>query len=491
METDKLIQLFESPDPANIKLAFHMMTLKSEATPLPQPLQEAAALGLETILPKPKTDDSLCEDIWNWITHFQLPVTHSDRIKDWLLYQPDKCLYHNIKEIFPLIRQYGIGNTLPDYPLERLWECTNLEFLNFQFIQLPPFPIPAKVFFPHLKDLRFYEFQAEPEFYTRILAGSPNLSKLSFIQTNLSRFPGEITQMYDLEDFDLYGNKSYLTETIRIPDEIRNLQKMKRFSCRYFRLAEFPKAVVQMPFLESLALPGTECAFQIPDEIENLTRLESVFLEGNYFEEFPEALTRLPSLQTIQIGEGIQRIPLSITNLSSLKALLLYGVEFDELPPYLADMPNLNTFWIITSRKPFSIEKLPSLTNLSITSCKLTVFPSTIVDTIQLEDLTISYNEITEIPTQFNQLVNLKHLHINNNNITRLPDELFELENLVYLSIGNNPLTEISPRFQQLKNLRVLNMTGMSLSDEGVAIVRSWIPYCQLSINDTHYPALK
>ena len=59
---------------------------------------------------------------------------------------------------------------------------------------------------------------------------------------------------------------------------------------------------------------------------------------------------------------------------------------------------------------------------------------------INLTNLNISSNKLTILPSMIRQLINLKELNISSNRLTSLPEFLGGLPNLVSLIISNNPL---------------------------------------------------
>ncbi len=499
METDKLIRLFESADSINGRVALQLMEgLEAEQVPFSEAVLKAASLSVQSLLQEERNRDDFEEDttakeeIWNWVVRFRLPLAHTPVLLNWLNTDPERCLLHDLKETFPLIKRYSIDTSLPAFPIERIFECPNLEEVSFMHITLPITSVSLADDMSHLKEMWFYHCQAEPGFYSAVLTKSPHLTNLRFDETNFSRFPHEILQMPDLEQFVFLGNETFFQEPVRIPDEIGQLHQLIEFCFSFAPLVEFPRAVTQLTNLVSLVLRSNHCPFQIPNDIENLTKLETILLDENHFDAFPEALTRISSLKTVQIGKGLKHISPAISQLHQLTHLILLGVDFEELPESLLTLEKLEALWVRGNlRLPLHTEKFARLKQLNLSSCNIGELPTRFFETIQLEELNLSYNNLVDLTGQIRALTNLKRLELNYNRITQLPDELFELSNLQYLAFSGNPLSQLPPQLTKLKNLTILDLLDTVIAEEHVDIVRSWVPKAQVWINQKYHSPLE
>jgi Leucine-rich repeat (LRR) protein len=105
---------------------------------------------------------------------------------------------------------------------------------------------------------------------------------------------------------------------------------------------------------------------------------------------------------------------------------------------------------------PDSIGNLTNLTELDLTSNRLTSIPQSIRNLTNLTELDLSNNQLTSIPEWIGNLTNLTYLSLSNNQLTSIPEWIGNLTNLTKLDLS-------TARSLILEEGRELSLTGLEM----------------------------
>jgi internalin A len=272
----------------------------------------------------------------------------------------------------------------------------------------------------------------------------------------------------------------------RLPEEIGNLQKLKRLKLNGNQLKTVPKPLSKLVNLLSLdishnqltSLPewlgqfvnlrllniGDNQVTSLPDWLAQLKKLEGLGLHSNQLTFLPDSIDQLENLYALSVfNNQLTCLPESLVKLSNLEMLFVGGNLLTFLPERLGQIVTLQEFsaWgnKLTSL-PESMKQLVNLKFLQISLNNLPSLPEWLGQLINLRHLDIAGSKLTFLPEWLGQLVNLKHLDIAYNQLTSLPEWLGQFVNLQHLNISHNKLTSLPPNLANLKNLEVIDLNN-------------------------------
>jgi hypothetical protein len=221
-----------------------------------------------------------------------------------------------------------------------------------------------------------------------------------------------LSKMIHLEDAHLR-----MFSIINVPDELRNLTRLKKLSLEFLRA--------------QTVLPTPICF---------LSNLEVFIVQRGSFSELPNEFGQLKHLKELSIPQGkLAHLPDSFGDLSSLES---------------ADLNNN-----LISQLPSSIGHLSNLKCLNVRKNQLTSLTTSIGELKDLEQLDLGGNRISELPDEFGRLTNLRILNLNDEQVSKLPYSFYRLCKLEKLDLSANDLNEILPDIKYLNNLTYLNLS--------------------------------
>ncbi|XP_032105352.1 leucine-rich repeat-containing protein 69 isoform X1 [Sapajus apella] len=198
------------------------------------------------------------------------------------------------------------------------------------------------------------------------------------------------------------------------------------------KITKMPSALGKLPGLKTLALQNNLIPKVCP-ELCNLTQLTTLNLGNNLLEEVPEEMKYLVSLKNLHLaGNRICRFaPGACDGLQNLILLNLNNNHLTQLPQ--------------------EVNRLKSLTHMSINFNQLASIPRELCFLKNLSELQLNYNELKCIPEEIKFLKKLQKLLLARNNIGVLPKELCDLKKLRILDIAGNIIRIFPSGFQDLK----------------------------------------
>lgn len=202
----------------------------------------------------------------------------------------------------------------------------------------------------------------------------------------------------------------------------------------------------------------------IPVEIKELVILKKLSIAGGIVETIPEWFQELTSLEELELTCDFRSITALPPNIKKLTLRSKELVNFPIVIEELTQLEELNieyceNFVSLTE----SIDKITSLTSLSI--CRNAIFqlPNTIGNLYNLETLALKENKLTTLPTSIGDLKNLKELYIQKNQIRDLPETIGQLSNLTILCGEVNQLSTLPNSIGNLKQLKDLDVSHNQL----------------------------
>ncbi len=251
---------------------------------------------------------------------------------------------------------------------------------------------------------------------------------------------------------------------------------------KYFKLVKKDGHVIRMVY-RNCGIP------RMPESIKNLTRLKILELDSNWFNKLPIEIFTIPnlkklishgnryyqfefgkssSLQKLQISDNIPSLPESIERLPNLINLDLSSNRLRNLPESIGRLSNLKTLELTynnLTELPSSIKNLKKLKTLDLRNNDFTTLPESIGQLTSLLKLIISDNELTSLPENISDCNLLKIITARRNKLSTVPASLGNLENLRDLDLSINPIKTFPEELAQLKNLKIINLSNCKLKE--------------------------
>jgi Leucine-rich repeat (LRR) protein len=162
----------------------------------------------------------------------------------------------------------------------------------------------------------------------------------------------------------------------------------------------------------------------------------------------------------------LSKIPKSIFLVTNIKRLHLYHNLMPDIPPrlcvHLTNLTELNMSSNRISSIPPEIKNLTRLAELLQNQNNISCIPAVIGYLTNLTTLNLQWNLLFEIPPSIGNLLRLRHLLLGSNSIHSIPEEMGDLTNLTNLRIGCSPKFAIPSHIGRLSSLELLDMTCSS-----------------------------
>ena len=276
------------------------------------------------------------------------------------------------------------------------------------------------------------------------------------------------TNMMLLDGFDLaevdstilgYRSCTWLdlsqNNLIKIPSEIRQMQKVELMNLSQNKLGCIPRILTLMPTINDLSLDKNEIE-QIEPSIVLLTRLTRLSLSSNRIARIHPSVFKLTSLNFLNLTENkLHKIPGQIELLTDLVSLGLGSNSLEEIPLEMCSLTSLRQLVLFGNKLrvlPTAFSRLTKLEVLTLSQNSLVRFPSLLAESlVALKELWLTHNKIHDLPPQMNCLSNLEQLWLQDNKLTEIPQELGDLTNLKVLTLTGNKIREIPRRVKALK----------------------------------------
>ena len=286
-----------------------------------------------------------------------------------------------------------------------------------------------------------------------------NVYRLNLHAQNLRQLPKKITDLYNLEELYLSGNKlSTLPDSFgvklkglkvldlsnnnfqRLPDALGGLNNLAYLNASSNRLASLPETLNGLQSLEILNIENNTFR-SIPQEVFQLSNLKYLFVEGINLSDFPEQMGQLSGLKRLSLRKcNLAEIPATIQSLNSLERLILARNQITEIPNGLIDLKKINFLDLSGNRIQSGLEPVISLNKLN--------------------HLDLSANPIDSIPPGFfaEDKLDLKLLNLSNTNITSLSTGIKNFKNLIWLAVASTPIESLPGTIVECSRLQVVQL---------------------------------
>ena len=212
----------------------------------------------------------------------------------------------------------------------------------------------------------------------------------------------------------------------------------------------------------------------IPESLGKEQMLDTIDATGNRFETFPSDLRRFRTLETLLLSRNaVSSLPKSFDQLAGLKTLHVRHNQLTSfvLPKAVADLDvSDNPLHLPLDDPRGSLlvrmgeeSHVLNLTELSLSSLKLTEIPLALCNLRLLVGLDLSHNELGTMPDKFYWLRNLRRLDLSHNVITSAK-KMNSFRKLEQLNISNNALTVFPIELTTLKYLVRLDMSSNKIN---------------------------
>ncbi|KAK1836770.1 hypothetical protein QBC39DRAFT_429799 [Podospora conica] len=248
-----------------------------------------------------------------------------------------------------------------------------------------------------------------------------------------------------LETLDLHGNM-----LISLPMGLRRLSQLTSLNLSTNRLANNCLEVVcQVSSLRDLKLGGNLLYGPLDPCFTKLANLEILDLHGNNIASLPSNFGELSRLRILNISENsFESLPweifatLPLTELAARKNQLrgtLIPDSVEALPALKnLDVSSNQLTHVCSDGKSVS---LPALTQICLSMNRLQTLPD-VSSWTNMHTLAADENSINAIPEGFTGLGQLRSVDLSSNDVRVVPAEIGRMENLTSLRLSGNPLRE-------------------------------------------------
>jgi len=207
------------------------------------------------------------------------------------------------------------------------------------------------------------------------------------------------------------------------------VEGVKRINLGYSALSKIPSEIFDILNAEELSIENNRFK-KLGPEIGRLKNLRKINLSWNKLKAIPEGLQKLENLQELDLSSNKlkkkSKAWRAILGLKGLKSLNLTSNSLGNPPEDLSGLSRLESLDLSDVAlnnddfKPLlkALSTLPSLTSLTLTSCKISELPDEIVGLSSLRTLNLGENKIEEFPLKLKELPALDNLLLWSNPIT-------------------------------------------------------------------------
>jgi len=392
-------------------------------------------------------------------------------------------------------------NQLTQLP-EQLGDCLDLELLDVAHNQLTALPLSLgylhKVNRLNASDNRLEAVEHE-------LGDMRGLRHLELARNQLHVVPESLGQLAHLQVLDLRQNQLTelppLTQCVALKELLAGHNQIKELS---IELLESLKSLVILDLsnnkIESL-----------PDEVVSLQRLERLDLSNNDLSTAPLRLCLLPLLKSVQLeGNTILSLRRDLLTRGTQHLLRHFrerlqgqaqvdGVQIPglgqktlpgDLPPWETDgQARLHEVYKMKGSRLLShsghkLTHIPDnliamgaeaeVTSVDLSKNLLTALPDSLLSLSgHLSEMNISSNRLTSLPSAMGQCCHLTYINVSGNQLSALPDSLVKLKSLREVCLSLNRFTTVPPQLYEVTSLEILLASDNQIAEiEVTALAR-------------------
>lgn len=299
--------------------------------------------------------------------------------------------------------------------------------------------------------------------------------RLNISAMGLSKFPKEVSTMYDFDTLNTSSGAWYESVDIRrltaAENELQDLDEMfPDRSAEELRLEDDETKGTLFGGLEMMDLHGNLLQ-QVPVGFRQLLHLTILNLSKNRLSnDSIGTLSQITSLKELRIADNALKdtLPEAVYGLKELEVLDVHGNAISGLSDHLQDLGNLRILNVASNRlrslPTEAIKHLPLIElNLGCNRLAGSLLPPGFGGLLWLKSLDVSSNALTSICED--GMLSLPQLHsfyAGENRLTNLPN-ISGWTNLTILSASNNNIAILPEGMTSLTKLRNIDFTGNNL----------------------------
>ena len=241
-----------------------------------------------------------------------------------------------------------------------------------------------------------------------------------------------------------------------------------------FNLKKIPQFVgnmkcLQEPFLDCIAI------MELPSSIEGLIGLTSLTLRDcKNLMCLPSTICNLKSLESLDLSwcSTFEYLPENLGNVKGLKKLDLSGIAIKELPSTIEGLISLTLLTLKDCENlaclPSTISSLKSLKSLDLSRCsKLDNLPENLGSVVGLKELKLSGTSIKELPSSIERLTSLTLLTLRDcKNLVCLPNAIWSLKMGDSLDlVGCTKIDKLPENLGNIEGLEKLDLSGTGIKE--------------------------
>ncbi len=265
------------------------------------------------------------------------------------------------------------------------------------------------------------------------------LHNLNIYGEPLHNIPKEFGNLSKLNTLDFYcdSNTNFLSD-------FRSQSNLKELAIVISDSSAVPIEVFNLQSLSRLHLNGGFA--EIPEEIRNLSKLRKLEIFNASLSSLPKSIGSLTELIYLRIeNSALKNLPAEIANLEELVSLYLNSNSLSHLPPEIGNLLNLKILYANNNKissLPKEIGMLSKLEGLELSNNILSSLPVEIGNMNSLSGISLAGNQLSDLPSEIRHCTNINFINLDDNSFYSLPDEITELSPTRYLSVAANNLIE-------------------------------------------------
>lgn len=298
-----------------------------------------------------------------------------------------------------------------------------------------------------------------------------------------------IKTLINLEKLFISGFKG---EYLNLPDEIRELKKLKEISIYSENLIEIPKVIWSLNSLTNLHLEINSLnnsdinlsnlanlkSFGItlhkteilPDRLFENANLTHFYIQSDDLRIIPNQFDKLHNLNSVTLHcQNLNIIPSTIGSLKKLKSIDLYNKTAKSIGINFEGLEELNEFrW---GQSLFFPLPLIDAKNLKVLTFDVSYFETISAKELHfknLNQLTLTFSKLEKMPKCFETLQGIQHLILDYNNFSEIEFDFRNLNNLNSLSFrrcenfDKIDMKKFGDSLKTVKNLKYLETPTLS-----------------------------
>jgi len=196
----------------------------------------------------------------------------------------------------------------------------------------------------------------------------PKISKLKDLQAlklsgnDINQFPGDFTDLYNLQYFATYNNAF-----TQFPENLKNWANLSYLEFFATKIDSIPSDIAYLSKLKTFKFSSTEDTLHLPQTLKYLKTLKELTIENCVLDSSSIELFKLPNIVFLSLAHtGLKNIPVEIRNNVNVEVLVLDANELTKLPYQIYKLKNLSILSVRSNQLLKLPDSISQLENLSI-----------------------------------------------------------------------------------------------------------------------------